>query len=269
VAGKLVFVLFLFFIYTLSFAGEVISYRQGQVLINTSNEKYQLNQKLYIYNPETHQKIGIVVVKQKRPNQKTVIAELINGKVITGALVETATRNLASTNDVRIKYGIGLNLINSHLTVKAYNITTNMSGTGIGVDYTVMYPVYLQTTLLGTFGIHPVKLNNASTTGDNNYFDVTYLTGVGALKYRLNNRQTGNWIAFGSGLNIPYSKSSNILHANTITTNYSLNFTYGNDMEVNNKLVSLKVEYVIFPGENSSSTGITFSQIIFGFSYFL
>jgi hypothetical protein len=289
--NKLILTLILLY-QSLASAGEVISNVRGKILINTYGEKYNLNQKLYIYNPVTQRKIGIVKVMQKRRDQEAVLAELVNGKALPGALAEVAERNVATDDEVDIrghrtrarefdrrakrdssgtlktKHGLSINLINTQLSVKAPNISTKMTGTGLGFDYTFQVPTYIRTSFLGDLGIHPIKLSNSATNGDNNHFDVTYFSIVGMLKYIFNPNQTGSWIAGGIGFILPYTKSSNVLESDSIATNYSINFAVGTDIPAKNQLISLKFAYAIFPSSNTGNSQISFSQMTFGFVYF-
>jgi hypothetical protein len=289
---KFIFLLLLIFCNPLVFAGEVISNVRGQVLINTYGEKFKLNQKLYIYNPKTQRKIGVVQVMQKRRDQEAVMAELLNGKAPPGALAEIAERNISNVDEVdirehrtranelerrtkressgnlRIKHGFGLSLMNSQLSVKTSYVKTNMTGSGLGVDYNFQVPVTIQTSFLGAIGFHPIKLNHNSTTGNNDFFDVSYLSLVGLAKYIFNPNQTGMWLGAGGGLIVPNSKSSSVLQSDSITTNYSLNFVVGTDMASRKQLISLSFGYAIFPGSNTPTTSTSFSQTLLGFSYY-
>lgn len=289
---KLILLLLLFFNSPLVFSGEVISNVRGQILINTYGEKYKLNQKLYIYNPETQRRIGVVKVMQKRRRQEAIMAKLLNGKAIPGALVESAERNIANddgqdirshrtrTNELnrrtrrensgtlKIKHGIGLYLINSQLSVRTSYANINMNGTGLGVDYSFQIPLYTQTSFRGNIGIHPVKLSSSSSGGDNNNFDVTYLSLVGLGKHIFKPNQTGTWIAGGAGFLMPTSKSSSVLDSNSISTNYSINLAIGTDIVSNKQLTSLSFEYAIFPTANTQTTSTAFTQMLFGFSFF-
>jgi hypothetical protein len=282
---KIIVLLILFMRWPSAFAGEVISNLNGKVLINTNGEEYKLNQKFYIYNPETQRKIGKVTVIQKR-RDKSVVAEIISGTAIPGALVELAVRNITNSNESeldpdnrrthesnrrskRYKNGISISLLSSQLAVKTAYLDTTMRGTNFGVNYIFQIPLHTQMSLLGGIGIHPIKLSGTTSNGLNQNFNVNYFNLEGLIKYIFNPNQTGVWFAMGGGFNLPQSKSSNVLDSNSISSNYSINFAIGNDISTKNLLMSLKFEYAIFPGVNTSTTRTSFSQMIFGVLFYL
>jgi hypothetical protein len=289
---KIVFLLFLILFEPSVFAGEVISNVRGKVLVNTYGEKYKLNQKLYVFNPETQRKIGVIRVMQRRRDQEAIVAEMINGKAPPGALVEASERNISTEEEVDIrghrtrareldrrtkrdsagtqktKHGVSVSLINSQLAVKTAYVNTTMSGTGLAFDYSFQVPLFTQTSLLGGIGIHPIRISTSSSSGGSNTFSVTYYSLTGLMKYVFNPNQRGGWMGVGGGFIIPQSKTSNILEADSISTNYGIHLAVGNDIFSNKQLISLWFQYAIFPGANTSTTSTSFSQMIFGFSYF-
>lgn len=286
-----IFLSVILFAYPL-WAGEVISNVRGKVLINTYGETYRLNQKLYIYNPENQRKIGVVQVMQRRRDQEAVMCELLSGSAPPGALAEAAQRKISTEDEIDIrghrtqkteldrrtrrdsagtlttKHAIGFSIISSSLNVRTSYYNTTMTGTGLGVDYIFQLPLYTQMSLLGDVGIRPIKITNSSTSGENNYFEVAYLTFTGLFKFIFNPNQKGGWMAVGGGLITPYSKTSNVLDSNSISTNYSINFAIGSDIVSTRQSIGLRFEYAIFPAANTATTSTAFSQMIFGFSYF-
>jgi hypothetical protein len=284
--------LFIFFNITPIWAGEVISNVRGKVIINTYGEAYRLNQKLYIYNPQNQRKIGVLQVMQRRRDQEAVACELLSGSAPPGALVEASQRTISTedSQDIRghrtrkvdldrrtrrdpagtqsTRHAIGFSIMSTSLNVRTSYYNTTMSGTGIGFDYIFQVPLYTQVSLLGDLGYHPVRVNNSSSTGENNYFQVDYLTLTGLFKFVFNPNQKGGWMAAGAGFILPYSKTSNVLDSDSISTNYSINFAVGTDIVSSRNVIGLKLEYALFPAASTSTTSTNFSQMIFGFSYF-
>jgi hypothetical protein len=270
-----------------SLAGKITKNQQGQVVVQFDSDEPlpKTNQRYYVLDQSSHKEIGIITITKTKDAR--ALGQLLKGKAKPGDTTDLAKssrkgsdddREPAETNSVRTSrkspresgrrsnIGVGLDLVYTSFYLVIPDSTAlpgggegAISGTGVGVrgyfDYAFSRSGIRGLSLLASGGIHPV---NAKSTEASYPFEVNVnCLRLGAqVRYSLENRRQGLWLAGGLGLLAPTSSTKD-LDSTAIG-----DLSAGYNIRAGKGFIALKGDLIILPEPSGSY------QMALGGAYF-